>query len=87
MTTYYTKKDLEREFDIADTTVYRTLQACGLPTSRTKYTEQEITTRFKVARQLFAAKHTFVEVQQYFGLRPVHVENTQSFYALHEKAT
>lgn len=64
--TYYTKKDLEREYKIADTTVYRTLKACGLSTARRKYTAEEITTRFKVARQMFAERYTVKDVAEHF---------------------
>ncbi|BAZ00498.1 hypothetical protein NIES37_44900 [Tolypothrix tenuis PCC 7101] len=64
--TYYTKKDLEREYKIADTTVYRTLKACGLSTARRKYTAEEITTRFKVARQMFEERYTVKDVAEHF---------------------
>ncbi|BAY08160.1 hypothetical protein [Calothrix sp. NIES-2098] len=85
--TYYTKKDLAREYKIADTTVYRTLKACGLSTARRKYTAEEITTRFQLARQLFEARHTVEEVAQYFGLRTINVSlhKTLPTYALHEE--
>lgn len=82
--TYYSKKDLEHEFHIADTTVYRSLKACGLSTTRTKYTAEEVNSRFKIARQLFNAGYTFGEVQHYFGLRHVHIVEIPP-YALHEK--
>jgi hypothetical protein len=77
--TYYTKKDLEQKFKIADTTVYRTLKACGLSTARRKYTAEEITTRFKVARQMFEERYTVEEVTEHFeeysGLRAMNVSS------------
>ncbi|BAY08162.1 hypothetical protein [Calothrix sp. NIES-2098] len=82
--TYYTKKDLEREYKIADTTVYRTLKACGLSTARRKYTAEEITTRFKVARQLFAARHTVEEVAQYFCAHALNHTTTPTYIFMDE---
>ena len=71
MTSLLTKKDLETRFKLADTTVYRTLKACGLSTSRRTYTEEEIQTRFIPARRLFDAGHTANQVQEYFRLKPI----------------
>ena len=71
MTSLLTKKDLEVRFGIADTTVYRTLKACGLSTSRRTYTEEEIQTRFIPARRLFDGGHTAIQVQEYFRLKPI----------------
>lgn len=67
----YSKRELEREFRIADTTVYRTLKCCGLPTRRRRYTQQEVKERFCIARQLFKAGLTCREVKDYFGIKPV----------------
>ena len=66
----YSKRDLEREWSIADTTVYRTLKCCGLPTRRRKYTQQEVKERFCVARQLFQAGLNSREVKDYFNIKP-----------------
>jgi len=71
VTSLLTKKDLEVRFGIADTTVYRTLKACGLSTSRRTYTEEEIQTRFIPARRLFDGGHTAIQVQEYFRLKPI----------------
>jgi len=71
MTSLLTKKDLEARFKLADTTVYRTLKACGLSTSRRTYTEEEIQTRFIPARRLFDAGMTTEDVHTYFRLKPI----------------
>lgn len=71
MSSFLSKKDLERRFHLADTTVYRTLKACGLSTARRTYTEEEIATRFIPARKLFDAGMTTKEIQAYFSLKPI----------------
>ncbi|MBE9082855.1 hypothetical protein IQ278_12095 [Tolypothrix sp. LEGE 11397] len=71
MTSLLTKKDLEVRFGLADTTVYRTLQACGLSTSKKTYTPEEIEIRFVPARKLFDAGHTTEQVKEYFRLKQV----------------
>lgn len=74
-TSLVTKKDLEARFKLADTTVYRTLKACGLSTSRRSYTDEEIENQFKPARWLLNAGHTVAEVKKYFSLKAVPYEN------------
>lgn len=69
MTYLLSKKDLEVRFGLSDTTVYRTLQACGLLTSKKTYTPEEIQDRFVPARRLFDAGHTTKQVQEYFCLK------------------
>jgi hypothetical protein len=71
MTSLLTKKDLEARFQLADTTVYRTLKACGLSTAKRTYSEEEIQTRFIPARRLFDAGHRAIQVQEYFRLKPI----------------
>jgi hypothetical protein len=66
----YSKKDLESIFGISDNTVYKTLKACGLDTSRTEYTDEEIETRFRVARKLLGSgQYTYKDVERHFELR------------------
>jgi hypothetical protein len=69
MTCLLTKKDLERTYGLADTTVYRTLKVCGLSTTQRTYTQEEIQTRFIPARRLFDAGKTAAQVREYFRLR------------------
>jgi hypothetical protein len=71
MTSLVTKKDLEARFNLADTTVYRTLKACGLSTKRRTYTQEEIQNRFIPARKLFEAGFTVNQVKEYFSLKAV----------------
>jgi DNA-binding transcriptional MerR regulator len=66
----YSKRELEVQFGIADTTVVRTLKAAGLSTSKRRYTAQEIE-QFKVARQLFNAGYSVKEVHYFFSLKEV----------------
>ena len=47
----YSKKDLQDIYGKADTTISKTLEACGLSTSRRTYTGTEIKTRFHLARK------------------------------------
>lgn len=65
------KKELEQRFKIADTTVYRTLKACGLDTARVNYTEEEIQLLFIPARHLFQGGKTFKQVKATFALKSV----------------
>ena len=69
-----TKKELEQRYGLADTTVVKTLQACGLSTAKRQYTEEEILERFDVARKLLSGSMTYAEVQQYFLLKAAHVD-------------
>lgn len=62
---FFTKKDLERIFNITYRTVYRTIQAAGLQTSKRFYNRYEVT-RLAEARSLFKAGKTAQEVRQYF---------------------
>lgn len=71
----FTKKDLEAIYHIADTTVVRTLKACGLDTGRRVYTEREITTRFEPARKLFKLGFTSKNIQEYFNQKDITHEN------------
>lgn len=64
---FYTKKDLEAQFQISDNTVISTMQACGLSTRKKKYTSEEVE-KFQQARELFTEGMTHKEVEQYFGI-------------------
>lgn len=64
-----TKKELERRYHLADTTVVKTLQACGLPTAKRRYTEAEVSERFDVARKLLVGGMTYAEVREYFSMK------------------
>lgn len=65
-----TKKKLQERYGLADTTVYKTLQACGLPTNVRTYSKQQIANRFDVARKLLDGGSTYEDVAFYFSLRP-----------------
>jgi hypothetical protein len=65
---YYTKQDLCQIFQIADTTVYRTLKACGLSTGSRRYSAEQISYFFIPARKLFANGYSVSQVQEYFRL-------------------
>lgn len=76
-----TKKDLEQQFQISDNTVYKTLKACGLDTSKEDYTESEIENYFQVAREMLDAGKRYKDVEQYFGLADAEpTETNQSNY-------
>lgn len=72
-----TKKDLEQQFGISDNTVYKTLKACGLDTSKEEYTEEEIENYFKVARDILSSGKKYKDVEQYFGLADVEPEEVE----------
>ena len=72
-----TKKDLEQQFGISDNTVYKTLKACGLDTSKEEYTEEEIENYFKLAREMLDAGKKYKDVEQYFGLSDVEPEEAE----------
>lgn len=70
MARLYSKKDLENLYHVADTTVYRTIQACGLATAKRWYTEAEVA-RFEQARMLFKLGHTAKEVAAFFAMKAI----------------
>ena len=80
-----TKKDLEQQFQISDNTVYKTLKACGLDTSKEDYSSDEIENYFKVAREMLSAGKKYKDVEQYFGLADV--EPTETNQSNHEGQT
>lgn len=67
--TLTSKKELERRYQLADTTVYKTIQACGLSTAKRRYTESEISERFDIARKLLDHGYTYAQVRQYFSMK------------------
>ena len=62
------KKDLEQQFGISDNTVYKTLKACGLDTSKEDYSDEEIEHHFQVARDLLDNGKRYKDVEAHFGL-------------------
>jgi hypothetical protein len=64
-----TKKDLEERFNISDNTAYKTLKACGLDTSKTHYTNEEIEGRFVPARAILDGNGTYKDVENYFRMK------------------
>ena len=80
-----TKKDLEQQFQISDNTVYKTLKACGLDTSKEDYSDEEIENYFQVAREMLSAGKRYKDVEQYFGLADV--EPTETNQSSHEGQT
>jgi hypothetical protein len=57
------KKELEKRYDISFNTVRKTLEVCGLDTSRAEYTEEEINDMFDVARRMLTEdKKSYQEV-------------------------
>ena len=62
------KKDLEQQFGISDNTVYKTLKACGLDTSKEDYSEEEIQNNFQVAREMSGSGKRYKDVEQHFGI-------------------
>jgi len=65
----YTKKDLEVRFNKSDNTIYKTLQVCGLDTSRQEYTAEEIENYFIPARSMLDAGKSYKKVKEYFALK------------------
>ncbi|NMG11119.1 hypothetical protein [Brasilonema sp. UFV-L1] len=65
----YSKADLQRNFELSDTTVYKTLKVCGLDTAKQEYTQEEIDNYFIPARQMLDAGKKYKQVKEYFALR------------------
>lgn len=63
------KKELAARYDICDNTVYETIKACGMDTSKRDYDEEEIQERFDVARKMFNAGKKGKEIERYFALK------------------
>jgi hypothetical protein len=55
---------------LADTTVYRTIKACGLATAKRWYTDAEVA-RFEQARMLFKLGHSAKEVAAFFAMKAI----------------
>lgn len=72
-----TKKDLEQRFQVSDNTVYKTLKACGLDTSKEEYSDEEIENYFKVAREMLDSGKRYKDVEEYFGLTDAEPEATE----------
>jgi hypothetical protein len=67
----YTKKELAHQFNINLKTVTETIKHCGLSTSQTRYTEEEINSRFIPARRLMETGQatTYEELEEHFSMR------------------
>jgi hypothetical protein len=64
-----TKKDLEDLYKLSDNTVYKTLKACGLETSKTNYSNEEIESRFVPARAILDGGGNYKDVETFFRLK------------------
>lgn len=71
----YTKRDLELKFKISDNTVYRTMQVCGIDTSKHEYTDEEIEQFFIPARKLLDARKSYKEVKARMEMRRAGIED------------
>lgn len=65
----YTKKELHELTGLAHNTVYETIKACGLSSSKRVYTGKELLERFFPARSLLEGGRTYDEVRQAFQLK------------------
>jgi hypothetical protein len=64
-----TNKEIANRFNISLNTVRKTLEACGLDTSKAEYTEEEIRDRFEVARKMLTEEQkNYAEVAAHFGV-------------------
>jgi MoxR-like ATPase len=64
-----TKKELASRFSLSLNTVRKTLEACGLDTSKAEYTEEEVIERFEVARKMLEQEQkSYAEVAAQFGV-------------------
>ncbi len=71
-----TKKELVHRYSITLSTVRKTLEACGLDTSRAEYTQEEIVEKFDPARTMLVdERKSYTEVAAHFGT----VFNDQSY--------
>ncbi len=74
-----TKKELEERYNLSDNTVYKTLKACGLDTSKTSYSEEEIKDRFEKARGILEAGGTYKDVEDCFSMRQAQASPEDAF--------
>ncbi|PSB45488.1 hypothetical protein C7B80_16655 [Cyanosarcina cf. burmensis CCALA 770] len=64
----YTEQDLQNQYGLSKDVVRKTLKACGLSVEQATYSDEEIQSRFLVARKLLDDKvaHTYADVADYF---------------------
>lgn len=83
----WSKKELLELYGIATlNTVADTLKACGLQTSKTRYTTDEIKTRFHQARIMLAQGQTYADVASHFRPKAKEVSNAQEPVNVHGHA-
>jgi hypothetical protein len=64
-----TKKELANQFNLSLNTVRKTLEACGLDTAKSEYTDDEIRDRFELARKMLSEEQKgYAEVAAHFGV-------------------
>jgi flagellar biosynthesis/type III secretory pathway protein FliH len=64
-----TKKQIAEQFNITINTVRKTLEACGLDTSQSEYSEDDIREKFEVARTMLTEEQkNYAEVAAHFGV-------------------
>ncbi|MCG6137087.1 MAG: hypothetical protein MET45_21050 [Nostoc sp. LLA-1] len=64
-----TKKQIAEQFKITINTVRKTLEACGLDTSQSEYSEEDIRKKFEVARTMLTEEQkNYVDVAAHFGV-------------------
>ena len=54
----WTKERLQSEYNLADEEVIKTLKVCGLPPEQDEYSDEEISSKFKVVRSYFDSNRT-----------------------------
>ena len=64
----HTEQDLQNQYGLSKDVVRKTLKACGLSVEQATYSDEEIQSRFLVARKLLEDKvaHTYADVADYF---------------------
>lgn len=64
----HTEQDLQNQYGLSKDVVRKTLKACGLSVEQATYSDEEIQSRFLVARKLLDDKvaHTYADVADYF---------------------
>lgn len=75
-----TKKELEARFSITDNTVYKTVQASGLDTSKEQYTEEEIEEYFVPARALLDSGKKYKDVETWANQKRAQSGNEPSSF-------
>jgi hypothetical protein len=66
----FTKKELQSRFNLSKSAVHNRLNDCGLDTTKSEYTDEEIETRFLVACQMMSGGSSRKSVREYFQVKP-----------------